>query len=41
MLLTCSFPLYYEAKLIGLIWLMAPKTKVYLAWLSGELVWSS
>lgn len=26
-LLVCSFPLYYEFKLVGLLWLMAPQTK--------------
>lgn len=24
---TCSFPLYYELKLVGLLWLMTPQTK--------------
>ena len=23
----CSFPLYYELKLVGLLWLMTPQTK--------------
>ena len=27
MLVLCSVPLYYEIKLVGLIWLMTPQTK--------------
>lgn len=27
MLVLCSVPLYYEVKLVGLLWLMTPQTK--------------
>lgn len=27
MLVLCSVPLYYEIKLVGLLWLMTPQTK--------------
>ena len=27
MLVSCSVPLYYEVKLVGLLWLMTPQTK--------------